>query len=98
MLTINHKIINSLMCGLLSQYLPFGELSPQTVSGLMELIYSQILDESFLVVRYNAILAFTALLGHKSALEASRPHFSTILDVYVKTLNTIDHEDLLGCL
>ncbi len=50
------------------------------------------------MVRYHAILAFTALLGHKAALEAARPHFQAILEIYVKTLNTFDHESLLECL
>ena len=91
MLKINNKLLNALMCNLLSQYLPFGTLSPSTVSTLMELIYAAILDENCLVVRYNAILAFTALLTHKSALEATKPHFSTILEIFVKTINTFDH-------
>ena len=68
MLKTNNKLINSLMCELLSKYLPFGDLSPQTVSSLLELIFAKIVDEGSLVVRYNAILAFTALLGHNSAL------------------------------
>jgi len=45
----------------------------------MELIYEKIVGENSLVVRYNAILAFTALLGHGSALEAAKPHFQAIL-------------------
>ena len=68
MLKINNKLLNSLMCELLSKYLPFGDLSPQAVSSLLELIYAKIVDDGSLVVRYNAILAFTALLGHNSAL------------------------------
>jgi hypothetical protein len=52
----------------LSKYLPFGSLSPQTVTALMELIYEKIVGENSLVVRYTSILAFTALLSHGSAL------------------------------
>jgi hypothetical protein len=60
-------------------YLPFGDLSPQVVTSLMEQIYEKIIGEGSLVVRYNAILAFTALLSHGSALDAARPHFQAIL-------------------
>ena len=67
------------MCGLLAEYLPFGDLSSETVSALMEQIYSKIINESSLVIRYNSIMAFTALLGHKSALDAAKNHFSNIL-------------------
>ena len=35
MLAVNNKLLNSLMCNLLSQYLPLGDLSSGTVSGLM---------------------------------------------------------------
>ena len=45
----------------------------------MEQIYAKIIEEGSLVVRYNSILAFTALLGHSSALEAAKPHFQSIL-------------------
>jgi hypothetical protein len=44
-----------------------------------------------MVLRYHAILAFTALLTHRSALESAKPHFKTILEIYVKTLNDFDH-------
>lgn len=97
-LSINSKLLNALICELLWIYLPFGDLSPQTVSSLMELIYAKITNENSLVVRYYAIMAFTSLLGHPSALESAKPHFSSILEVYVKTLNTFDHENLIGCL
>ena len=64
---------------MLALYLPFGELSPQTVASLMEMVYAKIIGETSLVVRYHAIQAFTALLGHKAALESARPHFQIIL-------------------
>ena len=79
MILIDNKLLNSLMCGLLAEYLPFGDLSSETVSALMEQIYSKIINESSLVIRYNSIMAFTALLGHKSALDAAKNHFSNIL-------------------
>jgi hypothetical protein len=95
LLSSPNKLLNSLICQLLAQYLPFGDLSPGAVSSLMQLIYDKIVNENSLVVRYHAILAFTALLGHKAALEAARPHFQAILEIYVKTLNNFDHESLL---
>lgn len=91
-------LLNSLACELLSLYLPFGELDDQTVSRLMEIIYEKIVNNGYLVIRYNAILAFTALLNHRAALEAAAPHFSKILEIYVGMLNSFEHENLLGCL
>lgn len=44
LLKSNNKIINSLVCDLLSKYLPFGDLSPQTVNALMELVYEKIVN------------------------------------------------------
>ena len=75
----NNKMINAAICELLAIYLPFGSLSPDTVSALMVLIYEKIVGEESLVVRYHSIIAFTALLGHSSALESARPHFQNIL-------------------
>lgn len=91
-------LLNSLTCELLSLYLPFGELDNQTVSRLMEIVYEKIVSSGFLVIRYNAILAFTALLNHRAALEAAAPHFSKILEIYVGMLHSFEHENLLGCL
>jgi hypothetical protein len=64
----------------------------------MELVYGRITEGDFLVMRYNAILAFTALLHHRAALEAAAPHFNTILKIYVEMLNSFEHENLLNCL
>jgi hypothetical protein len=98
LLASSNKLLNSLICYLLALYLPFGDLSPSAVGALMEQIYSKIIGEDSLVVRYQAIQAFTALLGHKSALESAKPHFQALLEIYVKTVNTFDHENLLDCL
>jgi hypothetical protein len=68
LLRSQNLFLNVAICELLSLYLPFGELSNQTVTQLMELIYDKIVNGSSLVIRYNAILAFTALLNHKAAL------------------------------
>lgn len=64
----------------------------------MELIYEKIVSNNLLVVKFHALLAFTALLNHRAALEAALPHFKNILEIYVSILNTFDHEDLIGCL
>ncbi len=68
------------------------------MNRLMEVIYDKITNGQFLVMRYNAILAFTALLHHRAALEAAAPHFRRILEIYVEMLNSFEHENLLGCL
>jgi len=57
----------------------------------MELIYDKIVNFQSLVIKYNAILAFTALLNHRAALEAAQPHFQNILQIYVGILNSFDH-------
>ena len=44
LLNSNNKVINSLVCDLLSKYLPFGDLSPHTVNALMELLYDKIVN------------------------------------------------------
>jgi hypothetical protein len=63
-----NPLLNSLTCELLSLYLPFGELDNETVNKLMQFIYEKITNNSYMVIKYNAILAFTALLNHRSAL------------------------------
>ena len=93
-----NPLLNAQCCELLSLYLPFGQLDNQTVTSLMELIYQKIVNSKFLVVKYNAILSFTALLNHKAALEAAMPHFKNILEIYVSILNTFDHQNLIDCL
>jgi hypothetical protein len=65
LLKVQNNLLNSLVCELLALLLPFGELSPQTVSVLMEVIFEKIAGEGSMVLRYNAILAFTSLLGHR---------------------------------
>ncbi len=44
-----------------------------------------------IVVKYYAVRAFTELLDDRQALEAARPHFQNILEIYVKLLEVIDH-------
>jgi hypothetical protein len=51
-----------------------------------------------LVIKYNAVLAFTSLLQHKAALNAARPHFQNILEIYIKILDSLDHESLITSL
>lgn len=109
-LTINYFIpllkspnllLNSLTCQLLALYLPHGDgsnISNETVGELMSLIYEKLISNGSLALKYNAILAFTALLDHAAALQAARPHFQTILEIYIKMLDLIDHESLLRCL
>ena len=94
----DNALINALGCELLSCYLPFGELDETTVRVLMELIYAKIVNSDSLVIKYHAIMAFTALLSHRTALEASQPHFKDILQIYVSILNSFDHEQLIECL
>lgn len=88
MLNSPNPLLASLTLDLLSRYLPFGELDNQTVGQLMELIYGHITNSQFLVLRFYAISAFTALLRHRAALEAAAPHFSRILEIYVSMLNS----------
>lgn len=38
------QLLNALICELLSMFLPFGSLSSETVSSLMERIYGKIID------------------------------------------------------
>jgi fumarate reductase subunit D len=94
----DNPLLVALTLELLSLYLPFGELDNQAVNRLMELVYDRITNGQFLVIRYNAILAFTALLSHRAALEAAAPHFSRILEIYVGMLSSFEHESLLSCL
>ena len=68
LLASTNPIIVTLALELLSRYLPRGELDNQTVNKLMELIYDKITNGQFLVMRFNAISAFTALLNHRAAL------------------------------
>lgn len=51
-----------------------------------------------MVLKYNAILAFTSLLSQESALNSAKGHFQNILEIYVKMLDEFDHENLLKCL
>lgn len=44
-----------------------------------------------LVVRYKAILGFSALLSHEEAVALTKPHFSNILGIYVKIMDELDH-------
>lgn len=92
-----NPLLNSLTCQLLTIYLPEGELDSVTVSRLMQIIYGKITN-SLMVIRYNAILAFTALLSHKSAREAATPHFKQILQIYVNMLNSFEHQNLIESL
>lgn len=64
----------------------------------MSIIYESLIAANSLVLKYNAILAFTALLEHPAALEAAKPHFQSILEIYIKMLDSLDHENLLCCL
>ena len=44
----------------------------------MSLIYDKMIGK-FMVLKYNAILAFTSLLSQESALNSAKGHFQNIL-------------------
>ena len=50
---------------------------------------------SGLVVKFYAMVTFTKLLDDKNALDQTRPHFQTILEIYVKMMDAINHEKLI---
>lgn len=63
----------------------------------MGLLYDRMCGNC-LVVKFYAILVFTELLYDKQALESAKPHFQNILQIYVKLLESMDHENLISSL
>ena len=78
LLKIDNPLLNSAICRLFAAYLDDMKLSENTVTELMEVVYDKMMSKS-MVLKYNAILAFTALLSHETALNGSKQHFSNIL-------------------
>lgn len=70
----NNNVLVSQTLKLLSIFLRSANLSTNTVTELMALLYDKMCAD-VLVVRYHAVLAFTKLLDDKQALESARPHF-----------------------
>ena len=71
-------VLNANVCRLFAAFLDDMKLSDQTVKQLMSLIYDKMINKS-LVLRYNAILAFTSLLSHQAASSSAKEYFSNIL-------------------
>ena len=51
-----------------------------------------------LVIKFYAMIAFTKLLDDDNALDQIRPHFQSILEIFVKMMDVINHEKLIGSL
>ena len=64
---------------------------------MLEILYEKMCCNN-LVVQFYAILAFTKLLDYSDALDQARPHFQNILQIYVKMLDIVDHDELLKSL
>jgi hypothetical protein len=71
-------LLNAEVCRFFAAYLTDLDLSEGTISDLMALIYEKMIGKS-MVLKYNAILAFTSLLSQESALNSAKGHFQDIL-------------------
>jgi hypothetical protein len=96
-LKANDLIILSNTCEVLAIFLEKITLDQQVMVPVVEALYNCLLNKS-LVVRFNAIMAFTALLSHEKAVVLVKPHFNNILTIYIKILDELDHEKLLTSL
>jgi|JI61114C2RNA_FD_contig_51_366970_length_1247_multi_1_in_0_out_0_2 hypothetical protein len=93
-LKVNNSVLLSTTCEVLSIYLSKIELDKSSMESVVSELYN-CLTSKLLVVRYKSILAFTALLSHDQAVTIVKPHFSNILNIYIKILDELDHEKLL---
>ena len=78
MLRVDSSLLNAEVCRFFGAYLDDMKLSEGTVNELMGLIYEKMIGK-YLVLKYNAILAFTSLLSQESALISAKQHFQSIL-------------------
>ena len=78
MLRLESPLLNAEVCRFFAAYLDDMKLSKGTVNDLMGVIYEKMIGK-YLVLKYNAILAFTSLLSQPSALMSAKQHFQSIL-------------------
>ena len=91
----NNDILVAQTIRMLEKYLELATISTPTVRELLALLYEKMTGEC-LVVKFQSMVAFTKLLKDEEALDQTRPHFQAILEIYVKVLDTIQHEKLLA--
>lgn len=56
------------------------------------------LKDNELPVRVKAAVSLTSLLDHKEAEDMLRPHLQTILECYLKLMDSIDNEGVVAAL
>lgn len=78
LLRLDSPLLNAEVCRFFAAYLDEMNLSEGTVGDLMSLIYEKMIGK-YMVLKYNAILAFTSLLNQESALNSAKGHFQNIL-------------------
>lgn len=96
-LKVTNSVLLSTTCEVLSIYLSKVSVDPSALESLVSELYN-CLNNKLLVIRYKAILAFTAMLEHDEAVLIVKPHFNNILTIYVRILDELDHERLLRSL
>ena len=96
-LSNDNPILVSACCELLEKYLVSITLETNVVQPLIAKLYD-CLNHKYTVVRFKSILAFTSLIDDGRAVELVRPHFDTILKIYISLIDQIDHESLLKSL
>ena len=52
----------------------------------------------YIVVRVEAAVALSALLNHQEVVDLIRPALGSVLKVFLKIMDDIDHEDLVNAL
>mmetsp|Transcript_42364 Transcript_42364/g.55849 ORF Transcript_42364/g.55849 Transcript_42364/m.55849 type:complete len:774 (-) Transcript_42364:479-2800(-) len=92
-----HPMLRARACWVYGEYCYFDFKDTQHVQQAVDAIYQQLFTDS-LPIKYDAALALSKMLRNDTASEFLKPALKNLLEVYLKIMESIDSEELIGAL
>jgi hypothetical protein len=96
-LTSSEPFLRSRACWLYGEFGSFKYENEPTLKQAVDGVYKNLFSEE-LPVRLSAAVALSRLLDNKTAQDFLRPALRSIFEVYLKTIEEIESEDLVQSL
>jgi hypothetical protein len=93
----NHPLLKSRACWVYGEFSDYEFLDDQHVTQAVDGIYHCLFSEH-LPIKFAAALALSKMLKNKTAVEFLKNGLQSILEVYLKAMEEIDSDELIGAL
>ena len=92
-----HPLLRSRACWVYGEFSHYTFEDKQHVQQAVDAIYQNLFSEQ-LPIKFTAALALSQMLKNETAIEFLKPGLKNILEVYLKIMEDIDSEELIGAL